>query len=185
MDGAGTSGVGVLWRMPLTDQDWIRAFARQALSDLRVRDLLQQANVEKCHRLHFLQMAAEKICKSHLIRENGRGNVQNVHTYTAKILPIIARQFYSRPGRKAAIPHWELSAIRHLAYEIEKLAPACDAGDLRPDNSEYPWEDSRGQVCVPCEYNFPSVDDGIGGKSAKAMVDLIRLMREAAEHYAK
>ncbi|MGA6980922.1 MAG: hypothetical protein WCC95_04355 [Candidatus Sulfotelmatobacter sp.] len=52
--------------MPATDQDWARAYAKQALSDLDAREKLESAGVHKCHRLHFLQMAAEKLCKAYL-----------------------------------------------------------------------------------------------------------------------
>jgi len=46
------------------DEDWARAYAKQVLSDLDVREILVRGNTEKCHRLHFLQMAAEKTCKA-------------------------------------------------------------------------------------------------------------------------
>jgi len=53
------------------DEDWARAYAKQALSDLDVREILVRGNTEKCHRLHFLQMAAEKTCKAYLTIANG------------------------------------------------------------------------------------------------------------------
>jgi hypothetical protein len=46
---------------PATDQAWASAYARQALSDLATRELLASTGAHKCHRLHFLQMAAEKV----------------------------------------------------------------------------------------------------------------------------
>jgi hypothetical protein len=103
------------------DKDWARGYARQALSDLRARDILVSANAEKCHRLHFLQMAAEKACKARLIAQNG---------------------------------------------------------DVREDNSEYPWEGANGEVRIPCEYNFPKIND-----EEKTIVKLIRLIRIAALSY--
>lgn len=30
------------------------------------------------------------------------------------------------------------------------------------DNSEYPWQDEQGAVTIPCEYNFPNIDDWPG-----------------------
>ena len=77
------------------DADWARGYARQALSDLRVREALALGRAEKCHRLHFLQMASEKACKAYLVSENGHENVRKSHAYIAKTLPIIARHFYS------------------------------------------------------------------------------------------
>jgi hypothetical protein len=51
------------------DDSW--AYAKQALSDLDARESLVSAGSSKCHRLHFLQMAAEKVCKAYLVKTNG------------------------------------------------------------------------------------------------------------------
>lgn len=51
--------------------DWAHAFARQADADLRAWELYQkypQAAAAECHKLLFLQMACEKLCKAHVIR---------------------------------------------------------------------------------------------------------------------
>lgn len=166
--------------MPATDQDWARAYAKQALSDLEARETLARANSHKCHRLHFLQMAAEKVCKAHLTMANGHENVRRTHAYVARNLPILARQFYPTINDNNAISRWEISEIRRLAHEIEVLAPACDDGDIREDNSEYPWLDGHGAVRVPCEYNFPNLNDG-----SRTIVRLIRLLRTASESYVR
>ena len=70
---------------------WARAFALQGLSDLRVRDKLIALRVERCHLLHYLQMAAEKICKAHLARQS-EDNLRNTHACVQRVLPMIARQ---------------------------------------------------------------------------------------------
>ena len=62
--------------MAATDQDWARAYAKQALSDLDAREKFALAGAPKCHRLHFLQMAAEKVCKAHLTSANGHENIK-------------------------------------------------------------------------------------------------------------
>jgi len=162
------------------DVSWARGYARQALSDLRIREVLAAENAEKCHRLHFLQMAAEKACKAHLVSQNGHENVRKSHAYIAKNLPLIARHFYSLGNSNASIAQWEIEQIRVLAREIELLAPACDDGDHRRDNSEYPWEGSDGEIRTPCEYSFPTIDDG-----DRSIVRLIRLIRTAAEAYSQ
>jgi hypothetical protein len=166
--------------MKATDKDWARSYARQALSDLRAREALVHEDAEKCHRLHFLQMAAEKACKAHLVIENGHGNIRKSHAYIEKTLPIIARHFYSMSNSKNEIKRWQIKHIRSLAREIELLAPACDDGDVRRDNSEYPWEGTKGEVCTPCDYNFPKIDDG-----SRDIIGLIKLIRTAAESYSK
>jgi hypothetical protein len=159
-----------------TQENWAKSYAKQALSDLQAREALVRAGTDRCHHLHFLQMAAEKACKAHLVRMNGHDSVRKSHAYVARILPIIARQFYMAINNKSQIPVWEISEIRRLAHEIEVLAPACDGGDLRQDNSEYPWQDGQGDICVPCEYSFPNIND-------REIVRLIRLIRTACESY--
>jgi hypothetical protein len=165
--------------MPATDQDWASAYAKQALSDLDAREKLESAGAHKCHRLHFLQMAAEKLCKAYLTTSNGHNKVRKTHAYVERNLPLIARNFY-RAANNGRIPAWEISEIRRIARQVEVLAPACDDGGTRQDNSEYPWEDSQGNVRVPSEYNFPNLDDG---PTNKAIVKLIRLIRTAADAY--
>lgn len=159
--------------MQSTNDDWAKGYAKQALSDLRAREALVRANAEKCHRLHFLQMAAEKACKAHSASANVHYTVRKSHACVEKGLPTIARHFYAAVNDNNRIARWEISEIRRLAREIELLAPACDDGDSRNDDSEYPWEDAKGEIRIPCEYNFPDIDDG-----ARTIVRLIGLIRE-------
>jgi hypothetical protein len=166
--------------MQSTNDDWARGYAKQALSDLRAREALVRASAEKRHRLHFLQMAAEKACKAHLTEANGHDRVRKSHACVAKHLPTIARQVYAALNDGNQIAQWEISKIKRLAHEIEVLSPACDDGDLRKDNSEYPWEDAKGGICVPCEYSFPNLNDG-----DRTIVGLIALIREASKSYLR
>jgi hypothetical protein len=162
--------------MGTTNRQWARAYALQALSDLRAREALVQANADKCHRLHFLQMAAERTCKAFLTAASGHQHVRKTHAYIAGTLPIIARQFYGILNDKNSIRAWEIAEITRLSREIQLSAPACDDGERREDNSEYPWQDAQGNVRVPCEYGFPGIDDG-----NRSIIRLIRLIRTAAE----
>jgi hypothetical protein len=173
--------------VPPTNEQWARGYARQALSDLRAREALVNAKdskIEKCHRLHFLQMAAEKVCKAYLLaaarEQDSVSNIRRSHAYIAGPLPQIARQFYGKLNDNNAISRWEISEIRRLSREIQTLAPACREGDIREDNSEYPWEGTKGNICVPCEYDFPNIDDRDRG-----IVRLINLIREAAKAYSE
>ncbi len=93
---------------------------------------------------------------------------------------MIARDYYAKANDSNEISRWEISEIKRLAREIQLLAPACKEGDLREDNSEYPWEDAQGNVSIPCEYTFPKIDDG-----NRAIIRLIRLIRTAAESYSR
>jgi hypothetical protein len=166
--------------MPATDDAWAKAYALQALSDLNARDQLASANAEKCHRLHFLQMAAEKTCKAHLIKRNGHESVRRSHAYVSKNLPIIAKVFYAQTNSDNQVAKWQVAEITRIAHEIEVLAPACDDGEVREDNSEYPWINGQGEIVTPCNYNFPNIDD-----SDRTITLLIRLMRAASEAYSR
>jgi len=161
------------------DKEWARAYAKQAMSDLEAREILVSGCAQKCHRLHFLQMAAEKVCKAYLTIANGHECVKKKHTYVKRNLPIIARQFYSFLNNKNSISKWEISEIRRLSNEIEVLAPACDHANYRQDNSEYPWIDGKGNIKIPCEHNFPYIND-----SSRSIIRLIKLIRTASESYA-
>lgn len=160
------------------DEDWARSYARQAISDLNAREILADKQAAKCHRLHFLQMAAEKACKAYLVSANGHKSLRKTHAYVESVLPIIAKDFYSKLNENQRIKRWELAQIRKLAREIELLAPACDYGETRRDNTEYPWEAADGEVCTPCEYSFPNLDD-------RSLVRLVKLVRTAAESYSQ
>lgn len=165
--------------MHLRDQNWAKSYAKQALSDLRAREALVSAGAEKCHRLHFLQMAAEKTCKAHLTLAQRHDNVKKTHACIKDNLPVIARKTYPATGQNSKIAQWELTAIKHLAGEIELLAPACDHGGARKDNTEYPWEADTGEVHTPCQYTFPNIDDGPENRTINRLVRLIRTAAEA------
>jgi hypothetical protein len=165
--------------VPSTDLDWQKAYAAQALSDLEAREVLASGEVDQCHRLHYLQMAAEKVCKAFIVAANGHDHVRKIHGYIASILPVLARQFYGLAGN-AEPQAWEMQAIRHFAREIELLAPACDDNGSRQDNSEYPWLDGAGNVQIPCLYSFPKLDD-----RDRTIVRVIQLIRSAAHSYTQ
>jgi len=170
--------------MHLTDLDheWAKSYAMQALSDLDAREVLVRASVSKCHRLHFLQMAAEKMCKAHLTLKNGHARMKKTHEVIKKNLPIIARTFYARNSRNNKAAQRQITAIRQLAFQIEVLAPACDHGGNRPDNTEYPWQDGNGKIHTPCDHTFTNIDDGPGNRS---IGPLVRLIRTAADSFRK
>jgi hypothetical protein len=135
-------------------QEWAKAYARQASADFQTWNRLKQVDVPECHRLLFLQMACEKLCKAHLC---GRGtdpvHLQSSHGYTAKVLPTIVKEQIGRS--KTPNARWVLEQARFLAVEIELLAPAMRRGGKRPDNCEYHWEDHGGVLHVPLDATFP------------------------------
>lgn len=57
-----------------------QAFLRQARSDFAVYRQLPALRVPRCHELHYLQMAAEKLAKAAVLR----GDLTTTHTLTAR-----------------------------------------------------------------------------------------------------
>ena len=125
-------------------------------------------------------MAAEKACKAHLAANGGHDQVKKSHAYVGKVLPTLARQFVTRENAGIQLPGSLLSEIKRLAHEVEVLAPARDDGGAREDNTEYPWQDAQGNLCIPCEYKFQNLDD-----NNRSLVYLVKLIRKAAKAYAK
>jgi hypothetical protein len=157
---------------------WSRAFASQAISDLDARSLLAHAGAAKCHRLHFIQMAAEKLCKAFLIQANGYRTMKLTHTVVDKHLAFVVSSVLAKEGYSSSVMKARLRGVRLLGREIEILSPACDADGVREDNSEYPWQTTAGLVQIPHEYSFPNLNE-----ESKDFIALTKLMRAAAETY--
>lgn len=135
---------------------WSAAYARQARADFNRYQALQvDPTAETCHRLLFLQMACEKLVKAHLCDAGSDPpELQSSHAYVKTHLPVVLRQeasFVHFSGKKA---REVLRNSRHLAEEIDVLAPAVKRGGQRPDNCEYPWEDGSGNLHVPLDWTF-------------------------------
>ena len=147
--------------MPIEDE-WRRGYARQAWADLKTREMLSGPagrDVPECHRLHFLQMACEKLVKAHLyFGGSPPGKIQSSHAVIAKHLPIIVNEYYRRQ-KGQNLPHHLMARVRSLSREIELLAPAVDNAGLQPANCEYPWLDTATRrVFVPVDYGFRNLD---------------------------
>lgn len=138
--------------------EWAKAYARQADADFTAWELYEKnpkAVVAECHKLLFLQMACEKLCKAHVIRTgiHAPDEVQTSHGFVAKHLPSIMRQEIAISGEFPKNSAWAISQIRQLSEEIEILNPAMTRDNKRPDNCEYPWE-YGGKVLSPLDHSF-------------------------------
>jgi len=122
------------------------AFARQAASDLEAFEYLSRSNLPACHRLHYLQMWLEKLCKAYIWLTDDMEDLRWTHNVVAKVLPLMIREHWRRIGFSQP-PN--LSEIREICREIDLLHPQVDDGGRRPDNVEYPWKDGRGNVFFP------------------------------------
>lgn len=136
--------------------EWSRGFARQALADFLTFEALEkEASTPTCHKLHFLQMACGKLAKAHLCAAGTNpAALQSSHAYVSGTLPIILRQEAVCVNFVGSTARWVLQHAKHLAQEIELLAPAVKRGGKRPDNCEYPWEDTDGTLRVPLDWSF-------------------------------
>lgn len=158
MDGWRPDPQAVREGGPVSERaDWALAYARQAPADLRAWELYEQhpeAVAAECHKLLFLQMACEKLCKAYLIRAGTPPeDLQASHGYIAKPLPVVIRQFILDSGRDPNRMRGLLSLVRRLAGEIEVLNPAVRRDGHRPDNCEYPWQAGE-DVVSPLDWTF-------------------------------
>jgi hypothetical protein len=138
-------------------------------------------NAEECHRLHFLQMACEKIAKAYRLRDTESFTEDDLYShvvFSKFILGFLkARQLKERNrSRDAKRRHIERFA-RGLAAGIEKLAPAVDREQM-PENAEYPWVNGR-VVSVPARHRY-----AVSGELAEpAGQDFLKLIGIAIEDY--
>ena len=124
------------------------SFATQAASDLAAYDVLCASSLPTCHRLHYLQMWLEKLCKAYLWLPGGTEDLRMLHNVVAKVLPRMISEHWRRIGFRER-PN--ISAIREICREIDLLHPQVDDDGRRPDNVEYPWVAVSGDVVAPAD----------------------------------
>jgi len=143
-----------------TRLEWAEAYARQARSDWDLFCRIDALpDVPFCHRLHYLQMACEKIAKAYRARDTDI-SVEDVATHHVGFEKFMKAFFLSPQIKHGFAGRDELRqgvarTVRRIAAQVEKLAPAVDR-EATPDNAEYPWEDG-GRIVVPCEHGFPNL----------------------------
>jgi hypothetical protein len=167
-----------------TPEEWGTAYARQAQVDIDAWDALQSnRDLPECQKLHFLQMACEKLAKAYLCKSGADPkSLQASHAYTAKNLPlIIRRQLDTARVRNPKTIREIVKNTRRLAREIELLAPAVDAGGKRPDNCEYPWENGNEKLHIPAEWTFSTIQL----LAQPAGRTILKLIREAIVRLAQ
>ena len=127
-------------------------FRAQARSDYEVYQLL--ARRHPCHRLHYLQMATEKLAKVYFWR-NGVFPGFSHHRFEPFLGALDSsgrgdfhRMFgYSDPRRFAL----QKASIFGLALRLQNLVPG---GGNNGPNPEYPWPPNR-PAESPIAYTFP------------------------------
>lgn len=139
-----------------TPAQWARGYARQAHADFRTWQAIEgNEDVHPCHRMLFLQMACEKLCKARLIDGGTPPEaLQTSHGYVANPLPLVTRAQLEFMGENLRARAGLLNFTRHLALEIEVMNPAVDRNGQRPDNCEYPWVDDQQVLHSPLDWQF-------------------------------
>lgn len=132
---------------------WSDAFIEQAASDLEVFERLSRSGLPQCHYLHYLQMWLEKLCKAY-VHKADLGTLKGTHNLVAKVLPRLIHEHWRRIGL-ARQP--EMNEVRALCREIDLLHPQVDDGRRKPENVEYPWLGSSGEIEVPAQWKFPII----------------------------
>jgi hypothetical protein len=131
---------------------WSQAFARQADSDLEAYSVLTESPLPVNHRLHYLQMWLEKLCKAYLWKPEAREvELRKKHNVVAKVLPVLIRENWRHIG---FVKQPDMTQIRELCREIDLLHPQVDDDGKRPENVEYPWLGSSGAIEVPALWKF-------------------------------
>src|SRR5580704_4214390 len=129
------------------------AFAAQAASDLEAYDLFSRSALPSNHRLHYLQMWLEKLCKAYIwLPHAGADDLRSRHNVVEKMLPRMIAECWRHLG---FTQRPDLASIRQLCREIDLLHPQVDDEGRRPDNVEYPWTGPSGDTLVPAQWDFP------------------------------
>ena len=141
-----------------TPADWIRGYVRQADADFRAWELYEkcpEAVASDCHKLLFLQMACEKLCKAYLIQKiRRRKHFRRAMLTWPGPCRLSSDIRFCSCGKALKGMMGLFTQIRHLASEIEVLNPAVRRDGQRPDNCEFPWEDANGNLHSPLDWDF-------------------------------
>ncbi len=131
---------------------WREAFLRQAQSDFAV---IEQLKSEPCHRLHYLQMSAEKLAKG---LSSDSSNVPPIPSHVAiiRMLQLIKGRPEVRKAlgfQNSATFNEYIGSLLDIATKIQSLAPSV--ARMSQPNPEYPWLDkSTGLIQAPCDHEF-------------------------------
>ena len=131
------------------------AFGAQAASDLEAYEFPSQGTLPTSHRLHYLQMWLEKLCKAYLwLPDSAADDLRFKHQVVEKVLPRLIGEHWRRIGYEQRP---DLISIRQLCREVDLLHPQVDDNGRREDNVEYPWIGASGDAFVPARWKFPLV----------------------------
>lgn len=163
-----------------TRRELADAYAAQSRSDFAIYNVLLR-EAEECHRLHYLQMACEKIAKAYRLRDTHSFSPDDLYSHV--VFSRFIMNFLKAPNlkwryRSQDAKRRQIERYAHTLSEgIERLAPAV-ARDLSPANAEYPWVDGT-TVSVPCRHHYPVFTR----LSEPAGRDFLKIVEIAIENY--
>ena len=141
-------------------QDWRTAYFRQAQSDYETLQLLEEVSAPFCQRLHYLQMATEKLAKGFATPPHGPQQPK-VHRGYVQFLQQIKRrpelQVLCQCTPRQITPY--IDSLLPYARLIEDLAPSNANNGPNP---EYPWQ-GRDEVIAPADYAFANLEFNVRG----------------------
>ncbi len=157
--------------------DWDAAFLEQSRADRRVLSVLEKANVEDCHYLHYLQMTTEKLAKAIDARsQGGREQPKRSHKALVRQLRLLARNpalqdLLGVPGKSVK---GIIDGVLPLAGEVESLSPDLAQGGPNP---EYPWQAPHATVVYPAKYAFTLIGE-LKSRKGKTLIWILDMMRD-------
>lgn len=151
-------------------------YLTQARSDFRALKALEGS--DPCHRIHYLQMATEKLAKAFFWRAGSP--VKKRHDFFVRFVQVIGNR--ADVGRAIGIKpsgFWRSYAagVLPVAQAIESMAPS-EAGD--GPNAEYPWPREAPEH-APATFDFPLWDEIVSPQGQKLLALLGRLL----DHFEK
>lgn len=158
---------------------------RQAASDHSVFVHLRRAGIPKCHLLHYLQMATEKISKAYLWRSGHAPPKTHVgFVRFLRALPDRRRDLDHIAavlgfGRGQDLDNWVRSVLP-LAYSLQNLAPAAAGNGPNP---EYPWPHESPAYC-PVGHTFELWTHLANTGQGRKLIEFIGRAVKRFEQYA-
>jgi hypothetical protein len=157
---------------------WRDAYLRQAQSDYEIYSYLNGHRAATCHRLHYLQMASEKLAKSFLCSGNQKPYKKTHYALvrflkTTKRHPNVSRLLGYCSNHPAYCAY--VDGLMDTAKRVEDLAPV--GGNHDKLNPEYPWWDCSRAIQVPADYAFTEFPVTDLAKMQTLLTSLFRIAR--------
>jgi hypothetical protein len=157
---------------------WTKGLLKQAQSDYEMYGKLSDPSVPICHRLHYLQMACEKLAKAFSRKKNTHPPKR--HTALVSFLQHSKqRNIYEALGyaNNPLAYSAYIDSLMDIALKIENLAPAGGGKDGKV-NPEYPWKDAVGNIQVPVDYPYVEFSPQDFSKMHTLLSNLFRIAEE-------